>query len=386
MKLAQVCLRFDAPGGVETVVRELSTRLRREGEEVEVFASDLYDESHWIRRNDYATEVDGVPVHRFPVFKRLVPGLTMPLQAGLISALVASRPELIHAHSHRYGHVLQAAAVAHRLGIPLVVTPHYHPADRREPPLKRGLLRGQDFLFGATAYRQAAAVIALTEQERALLTEFAPASRLRVIPDGVDLDSWRNRDESPPGPGDPALPDRYLLYVGRIAANKGLDVLVEALARIPVRDRPRLVLMGRDWGQRPALEVQAGRLGVSADLVWLGHVADPRTYRAIFRRATLFVLPSEWEAFGLVLLEAMGAGVPIVATAVGGVPEVLDRGKAGLLVSYGDPGALAGAIQQLLASPERCRALAQHASNWVEQYSWERVVARYRLLYRELAG
>ena len=87
MKVAHVLLRFDAPGGVETNVREVTRRLRAAGEDVEVFASDLYDEGRWERRSDYAPVVDGVPVHRFPVRKRLVPGLTMPMMVGLIDAL-----------------------------------------------------------------------------------------------------------------------------------------------------------------------------------------------------------------------------------------------------------------------------------------------------------
>jgi hypothetical protein len=111
VRIAQVALRFDAPGGVETNVREVALRLRRMGEDVRVYASDLYDEAAWVRRHDFPATADGVPVRRFAVYKRLVPGLTMPLMPGLISDLARSAPDVLHAHSHRYGHVLQAAAV-----------------------------------------------------------------------------------------------------------------------------------------------------------------------------------------------------------------------------------------------------------------------------------
>ncbi|MGA7923352.1 MAG: glycosyltransferase family 4 protein, partial [Thermoplasmata archaeon] len=87
MKVAQVTLRFDAPGGVETFVREVSRRMHDRGTDVHVFSSDLFDEAHWERRTDFRPEVDGVPVRRFPVYKRLIPGLTLPLIPGLMDAL-----------------------------------------------------------------------------------------------------------------------------------------------------------------------------------------------------------------------------------------------------------------------------------------------------------
>jgi glycosyltransferase involved in cell wall biosynthesis len=387
MKIAQVTLRFDAPGGVETVVRELAVRLRNRGQDVEVFASDLFDEAHWVRRNDFAPSVDGVPVHRYPVYKRLIPGLTMPLVVGLMSGLGDRQPDIIHAHSHRYGHVLESAAEARKLGVPWVATAHYHPARRDQSGLHRALLRTQDLLFGATAYRGADAIIAITEQERKLLSEFIPRRQIRVIPHGIDLAQW-TIPESNTGPpaGMPTLPSRYLLYTGRIAQNKGLPLFLDALARIPASERIPVVIMGRDWGMRPELELRARRLGIENNIVWLGHIEDPVLYRAIFRRATAFAFPSEWEAFGLVLLEAMAAGVPIVATAVGGVPEVLDGGRAGRLVPYGDVDALAAGLREILGSPERSAELVAAGRRRVQNYSWDRVIEDHLALYREFAA
>lgn len=382
MRIAQVTLRFDAPGGVETTVREIATRLLRSGESVQVYASDLYDEGRWERRNDFAPRVEGVPVHRFPVYKRLVPGLTMPLMVGLIDALRHDAPEVIHAHSHRYGHVLEAALVAERTRTPLVVSTHYHPADRREPRGKRGMLRLQDHLFGWTAYRAARALVVETELEARLLGEFAPADRIRVIPPGVDLAAWADRREAPP----PGLPERFVLYAGRIASNKGLPGLLRALAALPPAERVPLVLMGSDWGERPTIEALARELGLASSLVWLGHVGAVSEWRAVFRRASAFVLPSEWEAFGLVLLEAMAAGVPIVATAVGGVPEVLQGGTVGRLVPYGDSRALASALHDILAEPGVAEEMRANGAERVKSYTWERSVEAHRSLYRALLG
>jgi len=382
MKVVHVTLRFDAPGGVETNVREVTRRLREAGDEVEVYASDLYDEGRWERRSGYAPTVDGVPVRRFPVRKRLVPGLTMPMMVGLIDALAESGADVIHAHSHRYGHILQAAAVADRLDVPLVVSLHYHPADRDEPPLKRGLLRMQDVGFGMTAYRTARALVVETALEGRMAAEFAPSTKLRVVPPGIDLAAWGHADED--GTGALDLPEEYFLFVGRLAPNKGLHHLVDALAMLDAPSSRPLLLMGRDWGERPSLEARARARGVGDRVRFLGHVDDPVQYRNVIRRSTALVLPSEWEAFGLVLLEAMAAGTPVVATAVGGVPEVLDEGRAGRLVPYGDPAALRNALKATVEDPETTRRLVRAAAERVRSYDWSETTGRLRALYREV--
>ncbi|HXW67189.1 MAG TPA: glycosyltransferase family 4 protein [Thermoplasmata archaeon] len=384
MRIALVTLRYDAPGGVETVVRQIAGRLRTGGDEVAVYASDLYDEGEWVRRTDFPPIVDGVPVHRFPVRRHLIPRLSMPMMVGLIDALAASDADVLHAHSHRYGHVLQSAAVAERRGIPLVVSTHYHPAHRSESGLKRGLLRLQDAGFGASAYRVARAIIVITEHEARLVREFAPRGRIHVIPHGIDLAAWGAPERDGPPPA--GLPPQYFLFAGRLAPNKGLPELFEALARLDPPHRLPLVLLGPEWGQRSALVAHASRLGLEREVVFLGHVDDPAAYRAVIRGAKALVLPSEYEAFGLVLLDAMAARVPIVATAVGGVPEVLDGGRVGRLVPYGDPAALAQALRDVRDDADGTRARTLAASEWVTRYDWSVAIERLRSVYRAVAA
>ncbi len=383
MKVVHVTLRFDAPGGVETNVRELARRQRAAGDEVEVFASDLYDEANWDRRTNYRPVVDGVPVRRFAVRRRLVPNLNLPMLVGLIDALADSGADVIHAHSHRYGHVLQAAAVSRKTGIPLVISTSYHPADRRESARNRALLRLDDFAFGMTAYRVARAIVVQSELEASLLREFAPADRLRILPPGVDLEEWSHPESDRPDGID--LPPEYLLFVGRIASNKGLPNLIDALAAIPPTERRPLVLMGSDWGERAQLEAQARRLGVAESLRFLGHVPERAGYRAVFRRASALVLPSEWEAYGFVLLEAMAARTPIVATSVGAVPEVVGQGRLGRLVPYGDPAALAAAIREVLTDADGTRRRVEDGAAHVRGLDWSASAEGFRALYREVA-
>jgi glycosyltransferase involved in cell wall biosynthesis len=384
VKIVHISLRFDAPGGVETTVREVVKRLRSGGDELEVFASDLVDEANWRRGTDFRAEVDRVPVRRFAVRKQLVPGVTLPTMVGLMDALASSGADLLHAHSHRYGHVLEAAAVARRCGIPLVVSTHYHPADAWEPRWKKAFLRLEDVGFGATAYRAARALVVESRVEEALVAEFAPRERLRIVPPGIDLAEWGGPEAD--RPARPLLPEGYLLFAGRIAPNKGLPTLLRALAALAPDERPPLVLLGPPWGEQASLERLAAQLGVADRLTWLGAVPDRRAYRATIAGARALVLPSAWEAFGLVLLDAMAAGVPIVATSVGAVPEVLAGGAAGRLVPYGDAGALAEALREVDRSNASTRARVAAAAQRVTDFDWARSVERLRDVYREVAG
>ncbi|MCI4342302.1 MAG: glycosyltransferase family 4 protein [Thermoplasmata archaeon] len=380
MKIAQVTLRYDAPGGVESTVRQLALGLTAHGHEVTVYASELYDEGRWERRRDFPSEIDGVRVRWFPVFKKLLPGITLPLWVGLIDALKEDAPDIIHAHSHRYGHVLEAAVAAHASRRPFVVSPHYHPADIGEPTHKRMLLRGQDFLFGVSAYREARSILVETAQEAEQLREFAPARKLCVIPPGIDLEEWAGGASASVAPG-LDLPPKYLLFAGRIAPNKGVDVLLRAMALLPEAVRVPLVLVGKDWGERPRLERLARELRIDAWVRWAGHLPDRASYRQCFFRASALVLPSEYEAFGLVLLEAMAAGTPIVATRVGGVPEALEQGRAGSLVPYGSPDQLAIALREALAGSSETTERVRRGRIRVQDFATRRMIERHLEVY-----
>jgi glycosyltransferase involved in cell wall biosynthesis len=385
VKIALVTLRYDAPGGVEATVRRLALGLKGSGHDVTVYASELYDEGRWEMRRTFPDTVEGVKVRWFPVYKKLLPGVTLPLWVGLIDALREDAPEVIHAHSHRYGHVLEAAVAAKGSHIPLVVSPHYHPADVGEPARKRLLLRGQDFLFGVSAYRVAHSILVETEHERAQLAEFAPGPKLRVIPPGIDLEEWARPAAHRAEPA-PDLPPEYLLFAGRVAPNKGLDWLFRAYAKIPEARRVPLLIVGKDWGERPRLETLAREVGIEPSVCWVGHVDSRDAYRRYFFHARGFVLPSEYEAFGLVLLEAMAAGTPIVASQVGGVSEVLDGGSAGTLVPYGQPEPMIEALSTLIAGGGDTAAKVRVGLQRVERFSALRMVERHLAAYSDARG
>jgi glycosyltransferase involved in cell wall biosynthesis len=261
----------------------------------------------------------------------------------------------------------------------MVVSTHYHPADRTEPEHKRLLLRLQDHVFGMTAYRTAAALIVETQNEKRQLAEFAPTDKVRIVPPGIHAGRWDHpeADQVPAG-----LPESYVLFAGRLATNKGLPGLFEALATIPTARRPPLVVLGKDWGVKPYLLKLAEDRGITDRISWVSHQDDEAGYRGAFRHAKVFVLPSEYEAFGIVLLEALVAGVPAIATAVGGTPEVLDHGRLGQLVPYGDAHALGAAIEKAWAHPDPAQIAAGRV--WARKFDWSAAVDGHRAVFHEV--
>jgi glycosyltransferase involved in cell wall biosynthesis len=166
--------------------------------------------------------------------------------------------------------------------------------------------------------------------------------------------------------------------IGRLSPEKGVDVLIEAVSLLPARS-VSIVLAG-NGPERAALEQQAVALGLRSDIHFLGTVED---VASLYRQLDLVVLPSRSEGLPNVLLEALSADVPVVATAVGAVPEVLTDEAAGRIVAPGDPYALAEAIRQSLeqgrsASAKRARAAV------AEHFSLEKRVRRHLSLYSEL--
>jgi glycosyltransferase involved in cell wall biosynthesis len=167
--------------------------------------------------------------------------------------------------------------------------------------------------------------------------------------------------------------------VANLRAEKGLEVLLAAAARV-VRDRPGTVfqLVGNGT-MRERLEAQARELGLGDAVRFLGHRED---VPEVLHGSDLFVLPSRSEAFPNGVVEGMAAGLPVVASDVGGIPELIEHERNGLLVPVGDDQALAAALLRLIDDPVKAAALAAAARDTIQRgYSFERMVAAFEALY-----
>ena len=182
----------------------------------------------------------------------------------------------------------------------------------------------------------------------------------------------------------PALPERYLLWVGRMRYYKGLESALQALALLPADIH--LVLVG-DGPMAAQLRALAERLGIQARVVWLGSL-DEATLAAVRAHATCFVFPSQLraEAYGLALLEALAAGLPAVSCAIGtATSEINQHGVTGLVVPPDDPRALADAILRIWTDPAlRARYAANARQRFLEHYTADIMIEHMASLYRAI--
>ena len=391
MKVAQLATRFPpGPGGVEQHVAELAPRLHVRGHTVDVYTSELYREFPAMQRLDPSVpREERTPwgaVHRLPVWS--LPGeLHYTFFRGLPEALARDRPDVVHAHT--YGTHQVAAAHRHhrRFGTPFLLTAHFHPIWSIEGGWLRRRIRGfYDRRLAGSVVRDAARIIVQTHEEERLLRSLGlPLPPLEVVPPGY-------RPLPSPPPGTLSFTDRYripgpfVLFVGRLASNKGLLDLAEAFAPLAQADpSARLVVVGEDGGVRAPLTARVAALGLTGRVHLLGHIDDDAVLSQAYREARLTVLPSEYEAFGLVLLESLAAGTPVVASRVGGIPEFVEDGKAGLLVPPRSPPALSEAITRVWNDRVLARSLGEYGRDRVvPRYTWDALADRVDAVYREV--
>jgi colanic acid/amylovoran biosynthesis glycosyltransferase len=273
------------------------------------------------------------------------------------AVLDAFAPQLLHAHfATEPAAAARALAAAWR--VPFTFTAHGYDIYRRPPA---------DFADRAAA---AAALVTVSEANARYLdrTFGVPAGRVRVIPCGVDTERFR------PAGGRPDVP--HIVCVARLVPVKNLGLLLEACADLRARGVGfRGVLVG-DGPERGPLEAARARLELEG-VVELAGAAEQADVLAWWRRAAVAVLASDREGMPVSLMEAASCGVPAVATAVGGVPELVEDGVTGLLTPPGDARALADALWQLLGDPRRAAQMGAAArARAVERFSVRRQVDR----------
>ncbi|MFN8024878.1 MAG: glycosyltransferase family 4 protein [Acidimicrobiia bacterium] len=325
-------------GGLETLVGELTADLVRRGHEVAVFTS---SEPLGLPEHD---EWHGAAVRRFPLHSPLYRNEVRRL-AEVRSAFGAAReafaPDLTHVHLAD-GAVMYHVLTQARHPSPTVLTVHSAIAASEARP---GTVLHQA-LLGADAVT--ACSQAMLEAVVAVAPAVAP--RARVVLNGIDT---TRIDATPLPAGDPGG-DAVVLLAGRHVPEKGLDVGLRAVALLADREPGLRVLLVGDGPAHDALLALAAELGIADRVEATGAVAGSEM-SALYARATVVAVPSRYaEPFGIVAVEAGLAGRPVVASAAGGLPEIVVDGVNGLLVPQDDPTALAGALGTLLAD----RALA----------------------------
>jgi starch synthase len=383
-------------GGAGIHVDELTRHLRPLIDvDVRSFGSRSEDADHW-RVRGYAPGHDASQLD--PRLRPMIEALSRDISM-LIDPV---RADVVHAHTwytHLAGVISQKA-----YGIPLAVTVH-----SLEPlrPWKREQLGGGydvSSWIERTAIESARAVIAVSSGTREdVLRHFdVPAERVHVIHNGIDAEYYRPDRETTfleKRGIDPSVP--YVLFVGRVTRQKGIVHLVRAIHHL----NPGIGVVlcaGQPDTPEIAREMAAGVRAAQAErpnVVWIGEMVSREEVRQLYSHAAVFCCPSVYEPFGIINLEAAACQTPVVASAVGGIPEVVVDGETGLLVpvelSLEDPMRptdadrfelnLAGAINALMAD-SRIRAVMGRAARRraVQHFSWGVIARQTVALYRAM--
>jgi len=408
MNIIHVPRRFvrEAWGGTETVILELARRQLASGDTVSICTSMALADAR-------ESIIGGIAVKRFPHFypwwglgnedrARMDRKGGNLVSFGLFRELLRTpEPGVFHLHTGKRLGALVRTAARFR-GVPYVVqlhggvltTPESEKRDMGEAAKKSiewGKIIGLVF-GGRRVLEDADAILCVDRFEAERLRGLMPGKRIEFIPNGVDP----TRFAATPGAGlefrrtrgiDLKAP--LIIVVGRIDPQKNQALAIEALRRVRGRfPDAMLALAGpvTNPDYQVSLERQTERLGLNEAVCFLGQLDySSGELAAAYAAADCFLLPSIHEPFGIVALEAWASGLPLVASAVGGIPAFVEDGANGLLFLSGDPEAAAAAVERLLADKDFASGLALKGKADMEaSYTWDAVAKKIRKVYEEV--
>ena len=393
----------DVYGGAGVHVEYLSRELARVGSgahEVDVYTFGEQSE-HERNLRVRGTPLPGPIRARDPRHGRFLEALARDLvMAGAVDA-----PDVIHCHTW-YTHL--AGCLARELvGAPLVLTTHSLEPHRPWKAEQLGTAYRASSWVERTAYENADGVIAVSRAMKEDVQRLydVSAERVRVIHNGIDPEEYHYRS-------DPETLRRLgvredlpiILFVGRITRQKGILHLVRAIRHLEPGAQVVLCAGAPDTeeiGAEMEALVEEARRNSNVPIVWIAGMTPKEDLITLYSHASVFVCPSVYEPFGIINLEAMACETPVVASAVGGIPEIVVSGETGLLVAFeaegggspepADPDdfsrSLAAAVNELLADPGRREAMGRAArKRVVDHFSWQRIAEATAEFYAELRG
>ena len=378
--------------GCSSYIRDVSKNLAGRGHSLTVLTADAITGRGWVDPlfGKYASRmeevIDGVNVRRLKtrwqitstmyLLKKMT-GSLLPSSFRSTVSLLSAGPylsnlkkefqkqkyEVIHVTAFPFTLCWQVWNACYSLKKPFVCTPLIHFEDplHQNPRLWKVL-------------KEASAVIACSNYEREGMVKMGvPPSKIHLIPMGINVDDWENHSGKRFREKYRLVGKKLVLFVGTKNYNKGAISLLEAIEIIRGKmEDVTLVSLGL-----PTEEWKNRRIALSkTHLLDLGYVSEEEK-RDAFDACDLFVMPSRYDSFGIVYLEAWRCGKPVIGARMGAIPEVIQEGEDGLLVQFGDVDQLASTILHLLKSPDLCRRMGEKGKRKVEaRYNWRQNIGK----------
>ncbi len=366
LRVTHVVLSMEL-GGLESIVLDLVREGRRAGQSVAVVCLE--------RPGVLAEQVEAQGGRLACIHKP--PGIRLEVFGRLGRLFRELRPDVVH--THQIGALFYAGPAARRAGVPVVVhTEHGKHYDHRRRTRWLGRLAAR----GAARFFCVSADIAAAVGAHRI----APPGKIRVVPNGIDTTRFQEENEAGAVRQSLGIPANAPVIgtVGRLSEVKRQDLLIRAFQQVRARLADAHLLLVGDGPWLGRLRELVAGLGLADSVHFAGYQAQPAPY---LQAMDLFALTSQSEGMPLAVLEAWAAGLPVVATRVGGLPELVDDGRTGILVAFGDDAALARALGDLLADPATARRLGAAGRDRVEaRYSLRRMADEYQRHYNELLG
>ncbi|MEM5811459.1 MAG: glycosyltransferase family 4 protein [Candidatus Aenigmatarchaeota archaeon] len=384
MKIAQICPFFyPVKGGLEESVFQISKELINKGHEVEVLTSDSSRDG---KIKESFEIIDGIKVFRFNTIFSL--GDFGKVWPGFIIELIRKKYDIIHVHNYRHVHTILSALICKIKNIPCVLTTHspFHPPTIRKS-LSRFFILFYDLFLGRVFDRFFSRIILITNSEIKYF-KHVNKNKIIVIPNGISDTTFRKVNEK-------AIRlvirrfnlrknDKIILFVGRIHPTKGLYFLLQSFYELSKTIKGlKLIIVGPIQDQKYYKEliqfINLNKLSV----IFTGYITEDEKI-ALYSLSSVLVLPSIYEPFGIVILEAFARGKPVIAVESDGPEYLIKNGENGFLVKYGDIKSLASCIELLLKDKKLYKRISLNNKKKAVQFTWSKIVNKLIKVYEEI--
>ena len=370
-------------GGISRVVYDLSHRLIKDGHEVTVVT---YRDGEV----PYYEDDKGVKVYRvdnYMIQPNNFIDWILQLNFNMVeraSQIIAEQGKFDVIHAHDWLVANAAKTLKHSFDIPIVATIHATEAGRnsgiREPNQK--YINDTEWML---TYEANEVIVNSNYMKSEVQRLFGlPFEKINVVPNGVNLNKFTGMDRDYSFRRKYAMDnEKIILFMGRLVYEKGVQNLIAAMPKVLASYHDAKLVIAGKGGMLDELRAQADYLGISNKVYFAGYM-NGKDVERMYKAADIAVFPSTYEPFGIVALEAMLAGIPVVVSDVGGLNEIVDHGVNGMKSYAGNPNSLADSILSLLYNPQLCANVVKQAKLDVKnKYNWTKIAQDTHFTYQK---